>query len=146
MGSLLLSLGPGTHKFLFVSKSMFPQSCVSSGSCMVGLTMTSSKGLMPNPGLLHPEPLPQQQPTADPYLCRRHSNILLSQSPWVSGSWCTQGLFEPLQSLWQVCSSILNVISPLLPSPWGFFAFGHGVSFFGGSRHSAFDSCSAASC
>ena len=44
LGSLLLSLGPGVHKDLFVlSKSLFPQSCVSSGSSMVGLMATSSK-------------------------------------------------------------------------------------------------------
>jgi len=43
-GSLLLSLGPGAHRFLFVpSKSLFPQSCVSSGSSLVGLMVTSSK-------------------------------------------------------------------------------------------------------
>ena len=37
-------LGPGAHKFLFVpSKSLFPQSCVSSGSSMVGLMATSPK-------------------------------------------------------------------------------------------------------
>ena len=40
--SLLLS--PGVHKVLFVpSKSLFPQSCVNSGSSMVGLMATSSK-------------------------------------------------------------------------------------------------------
>ena len=37
-------LGPGTHKVLFVpSKSLFPQSCVNSGSSMVGIMTTSSK-------------------------------------------------------------------------------------------------------
>ena len=37
-------LGPGAHKVLFVpSKSLFPQSCVSSGSTVVGLLATSSK-------------------------------------------------------------------------------------------------------
>ena len=37
-------LGPGAHKVLFVpSKSLFPQSCVSSGSSVVGLMATSSK-------------------------------------------------------------------------------------------------------
>ena len=37
-------LGPGAHKVLFVSsKSLFPQSYVSSGSSMVGLMATSSK-------------------------------------------------------------------------------------------------------
>ena len=39
----------------------------------------------PYPGLLHPEPLPLQQATADPYLCRRHSNTVLVQSLW--GLW-----------------------------------------------------------
>ena len=37
-------LGPGVQKVLFVpSKSLFPQSCVSPGSFMVGLMATSSK-------------------------------------------------------------------------------------------------------
>ena len=45
-----------------------------------GLTVTSSKGLMPYPGLLHPETLSLQQSTADLYLLRRHSNTVLSQN------------------------------------------------------------------
>ena len=75
------------HKVLFVpSRSLFPQSCVSSGGSMVGLMATSSnKGLMPYPGLLHPEPLPLWQATADPFLCRRHSDTVLAQSLW--GLW-----------------------------------------------------------
>ena len=48
----------------------------------------------------------------------------------VSGSWCTQGFFW---ALWVslVCTGlILKMISPLLPSCWGFFfAFGCRVSF-----------------
>ena len=37
-------LGPGAYKVLFVpAKSLFPQSCVSSGGSMVGLMATSSK-------------------------------------------------------------------------------------------------------
>ena len=37
-------LGPGMHKILFVpSKSLFPQSCVTSGGSIVGLMVTSSK-------------------------------------------------------------------------------------------------------
>ena len=44
--------------------------------------------------LLQPEPLSSQQATADPCLCRRHSNI--QRQIWlslcrVSGSWCSQG-------------------------------------------------------
>ena len=42
---------------------------------------------------------------------------------------------------------MLNVISPLLPSCWGFsFALGCGVSFFGGLQHSPVNGCSASSC
>ena len=38
VGHCFFLLGPGAHKVLFVpSKSLFPQSCVSSGSSMVGL-------------------------------------------------------------------------------------------------------------
>ena len=38
LGHCSFLLGPGAHKVLFVpSKSLFPQSCVSSGICMVGL-------------------------------------------------------------------------------------------------------------
>ena len=44
LGSLLPLLGPGVPKVLFMpSKSLFPQSCASSGSSMVGLMVTSSK-------------------------------------------------------------------------------------------------------
>ena len=56
-------LGPGAHRILIVpSKSLFPQSCVSSGGS-----------------------LPLQQATANPYPCRRHSNTVLAQSLW--GLW-----------------------------------------------------------
>ena len=60
-------LGPGTHKVLFVpSKSLFPQSCVSSGGSMVGLMVTSFKrshaGTVarsaPNPAVGHCQPTP----------------------------------------------------------------------------------------
>ena len=37
------------------------------------------------PGLLHLEPLPLKQATADLYLRRRHSNTVLAQSLW--GLW-----------------------------------------------------------
>ena len=47
----------------------------------------------------------------------------------VSESWCTQGMFEPSERLWGLWGLILNVISSLLPSCWGFsFALGCGVS------------------
>ena len=79
-------LGPSVHRVLFVpSKSLFPQSCVSSGGSVVVLMATYSKKAMPYPGLLHPEPLPLQQSTADLYLLWRHSNTVLSYSLW--GLW-----------------------------------------------------------
>ena len=34
----------------------------------------------------------------------------------VSGSWCTQGLFEPSEHLWREWGLTLNANSPLLPS------------------------------
>ena len=76
-------LGLVAHKVWSVpSKSLFPQSCVSSAGSMMGLMVTSCKRLMPHSGLPHPEPLPLQQATADRYLHRKHSNTVLSQSLW----------------------------------------------------------------
>ena len=84
---------------------------------------------MPYPGLLHSEPLPLQQSTADPYLLRRHSNTVLTQSLW--GLWilvCTRFVWALWASL-VVWGLILDVILPLLPSCWGFsFAVGRGLS------------------
>ena len=88
-------LGSGAHKVLFVpSKILFPQFCVSSGVSVVGLMAASSKRAYVIPGLLHQEPLPLQQATADLYLHRRLSNT--QRKVWlslcgVSASWCTQG-------------------------------------------------------
>ena len=88
-------LDPGVHKVLFVPfKSLFPQFCVSSGRpyggvighlLQEGLCHTQVCCTQPYPGLLHPEPLPLRQATADPYLHRRHSNAALAQSLW--GLW-----------------------------------------------------------
>ena len=77
----------------------------------------------------HPEPLSLRQTTANPYLHRRCSNTVLSQSLW--GPWVLvhTSLFEPYECLWQEWGLILNANSPLLPSCWGFsFAPGCGVS------------------
>ena len=65
-------LGPGAHEVLFVpSKSLFPQSCVSSGGSMVGLMVTSSKRAYaiprsavpraPAPAAVHCLPVPPQE-------------------------------------------------------------------------------------
>ena len=74
-------LGPGAHKLLFVpSKSLFPQSSVSSGGPVVGLMATSSKRAYAIPRSAAPRALPLQQSTSDPHLCRRHSYTVLAQS------------------------------------------------------------------
>ena len=103
------------HKVLFVpSKSLFPQSCVSSGGSMVGLMATSSKGAYPiprsaaprapAPAAVHFRPVPPQETLT-------HSCLSLCGA---SGSWCTQGLSEPSECFWQVWGLILNAFSLLL--------------------------------
>ena len=79
---------------------------------------------MPYQGLLPPEPHPCSSP-------------LLTHTS--SGHTQTQ-LSQPLWSLWVL-------ISPLLPSCWGFsFILGWGVSLFGGIQHSPVNGCSTAGC
>ena len=102
---------------------------------------------MPYSGLLQSESLPLWQATADPYLHRRHSNTFWLSLCGISGSWCTQALFEPSEHLWRVWGLILNVILPCLPPFWGFsFALGCGISFLGRIQHSPVDGYSATSC
>ena len=68
-------LDPGVHKVLFAPcKSLLPQSCVNSGSSMVGLMVTSSKRAYTIPTSAAPSPLLLQQATADLYFLRRHLN------------------------------------------------------------------------
>ena len=79
--SVLGSLGPGVHKVLFVpSKSLFLQSCVSSVGSVVGLMATSSRGLIPYPGRLHPEPDPCDSPllTGTSTGDAKHSSVSVS--------------------------------------------------------------------
>ena len=76
---------------------------------------------MPYPGLLHPEPLTLQQTTAAHTFAGDTQTQFWLSLCGSSGSWCAQGLFEPSVHLWLVRGLILNMISPLLPSCWGFF-------------------------
>ena len=56
-------------------------------------------------------------------------------------------LFQPSEHLWRLWGLILNMISPFLPSCWGFsFLLRLGVSFFGGIERSPVDDCSPVSC
>ena len=99
---------------------------------------------MPHPGLLHPEPLPLRQATADPYLHRRH--CVWVNTVWAQPLWGLQVLVWT-RYVWALQVSLLSAILPLLLSCWGYsFALGHGVSYFGGMQHSPIDSCSAGSC
>ena len=100
---------------------------------------------MPYPGLLHPEPLPLQQVTADLHPRRRHSLKGRPGSVSVGFPGVHKALLEPSEHLWWVCGLILSTVLSL-PSCWGFsFALEHGVSFFGGIQHSPIDGCSTAS-
>ena len=87
-----------------------------------------------------------QQATADPHLRRRQSNTVLGQSLCGLEA-LVHARFVPSERLWWIFGLILNIISPLLLSCWGFsFTHGCGVSFFGGIQHSPVDGYSAASC
>ena len=101
VGSLLLSPGSWcTQCCVCACQEFISQSCSSSAGSMVGLVATSSRGLIPYPGLLCPEPQPLRQSTADPSLHRRHSDTVLSQSllgPWVL---VHTDLFEPSERFW----------------------------------------------
>ena len=82
------------HKVLFVpSKSLFPQSCVSSGS-MMWFMATSSKRAYAISRSLHPEPLLSRTSSGD-----NQTQFCLSLFG-VSGTWCAQGLFEPSEHFW----------------------------------------------
>ena len=75
--SFLLGLGAQKIFVYALQESVSPVLCKFCGS-LVGFMATSSKKAYP--GLLHPEPLPLRQATADPYLHRRHSNSSASVS------------------------------------------------------------------
>ena len=127
-------LGPGAHKILFVSsKSRFPQSCVSSGGSMVGLTATSSKRAYailrsaapraPAPEAGHCWPIPSQETL-------KHSSGSISVGSLGPGV----HKFVWALCLWWIRDLILNpflMISPLLPSCWGLYS----ISSVSSPRH-----------
>ena len=85
-GQVWVSLLWGHCSFLLGSGSAcgpqesISQSCVSSGSSVVGLMATSSKRAYAIPRSAAPRALPLQQSTSDPHLRRRHSYTVLAQS------------------------------------------------------------------
>ena len=99
-------------------------------------------------GLCHTQVCSTQStsPCGSPVLTRTSTGDAQTQF-WLilcglSGSWCAQGLFDSSECLWCVCGLILNMISPLLPSCWGFFALGCGESFLSGIQYSLVNGCS----
>ena len=81
--SWVKSLSPGSwgaQGSICALQSLFLQSCVSSGSSVVGLMATSSKRAYAIPRSTAPRALPLQQPTADLNLHRKHSSTVLSQT------------------------------------------------------------------
>ena len=85
VGSLLLSPGSWCTRFCCAFQESISQSCVSSGSSIVGLMMTSSKRAYTIPRSAAPRAPDPAQSTADLHLRRRHSNRVLCQSLW--GPW-----------------------------------------------------------
>ena len=69
-------------RFCLCPPRVCPQSCVSSGSSMVGLMVTSSKRAYAIPRSAAPRAPALTQATADQYLHRRYSNTVLAQSLW----------------------------------------------------------------
>ena len=149
-GHCFFLLGPCLHKVLSVpSKSLFPQSCVSSGSSMGGVN-----GDLLQEGLCHTQvcctqsPCPCGRPlltctsTGDAQTLEGRSGSVSVEYPGVH-----KVLFEPSKCLWWVWGLTLNAISPLLLSCWVFsFALGQGYIFLGGIQHSPDNGCSAMSC
>ena len=83
----------------------------------------------------------------------RLQETLKGRSGSVSGGSLGPGahkvLFEPSEHLWQVWGVIVNTISVLLTSCWGFSCLDIGYFFFfffGGIQHCPVNGCSEASC
>ena len=135
-------LGPGAQGSVVPSKSLFCQSCVSSGGSMVGLMATSSKRAY---AIIQVCCTQSHCPCDRPLLTCTFTGDSQTQF-WLSlcggsGSWCTQGLFEPSEHLWRKWSLILNLNLHLPPSFWSFSDLGCGVCPHGCSmpysRHSS---------
>ena len=98
VGSLFLSPGFWCTWLCCALQESISQSYVSSDSSIVGLMATSSKRIMPYP---HPEPLFLRQTTANRTSTGDVQTQFCLSLCGAPGSWCTQGLFEPSEHLWQ---------------------------------------------
>ena len=129
VGSLLLSPMSWCAQVSFVpSKSLFPQSRVTSGGSVVGLMATSFKRAFSTPRSTAPRaPVPSavQCWPVPPQETLKHSSVSVSVG----------SLGPCMHKVWALWASLadvglnLNTVSTLLPSCWGFsFALGHGES------------------
>ena len=131
VASMLLS--PGSWRAQFSVCAL--QESVSPVLCKFWWLCDGVNGDLFQEGLCHTQVYSTERPCSRscPLLTHTPSGDTQTQSCLsvcgASGSWCTQGMFEPSKHLWWVWGLILNAISPLLLSFWGFsFALGHGVS------------------
>ena len=147
VGSLLLS----PKSWCIGSVCALPES-VSPVLCKFWQLYGGVNGDLLQEGLCHPQVCCTQSPRlcGSPLLtCASagDTHSIRSGSVSVGSPGVPRVLFEPSEHFWWVWDLILNAVSPLLPSGWGFsFALGWGVSSFGGIQHCPVDGCSAASC
>ena len=149
VGSLLLS--PGSWCALAFVCAL--QESVSPVLCKFWWLYGRVNGDLLQEGLCHTQVYCTQSPCPCSSLLLTHTSAGDSQTQFwfslcgVSGSCVHKVCMRPPSVSGRLWGLILTVISPLLQSFWGFsFALGHGVSFFGGIKHSPVDGCSAASC
>ena len=78
VGSLFLSPGPWCTRFCCALQESISQSCVTSGSCMVGLMATSSKRTCAIPSLRAPVPAADHCLPVPPRETLKHSSVSVS--------------------------------------------------------------------
>ena len=152
VGSFLLSLGSWCTKG-FVCALQEP---VSPFLCKFWWLYGGVNGDLLQEGLCHTQVCCTQSPCpcGRPLMtCTSAGDTLTpkGRSGSVSVGWglmvCTRFCLSLLSVSGRYGVWFLTMISPLLPSCWGFsFALRRGVSVFGGLQHSPVDSCSAVSC
>ena len=138
-------LGPGAHKLLSVPSRVYFPVLLSSDSAMVGNGDLLQEDLCHTQVCCTQSPGPCGSPLLTCIPTRDTQTQFCLSLCGVSGSWCAQGIFGSSECLWPVWGLILNMISPLLLSFWGFsFALGCGLS--PQSHSSATQRCSSAYC
>ena len=123
VGSLLLSPGSqcAQDSVCALQESVSPVQC-KFWQLYGGLMVTSSRRVY-----TIPKSAPRAPAPAAVHCWRTQTQFFLNLCV-VSGSRCTQSMFELSECLWKAWGLILNAFLPLLPSCWGLsFALGCGV-------------------